>query len=260
MKNQNNMKKLAITLTLLVLVVFTTNCKRDNNKGNDTPTPSSATTTNFEISYEVDGKALSPDTMIYKNPFGVPYSVSRLQYFISKIKLYKTDGSVWSPDSDYFYMDGLKYLMYKLPLGKVPAGEYNKIEFYIGLPPELNKHGAIANTQENIDMEWPTMMGGGYHFIKFEGSYKVHPDSMKKGFAVHLGTNSALVSVTINLQTPIKISGDQEINIPLVMNLNEWFRNPHDYNFATQKAYTMNDSLARATIAQNGQDVFYYKK
>ena len=251
------MKKLA-SAVLVILLMSLVSCKDDNNGGETTPA-ATETPTNFEISYEVDGQALVADTMIYTNPFNVPYSVTRLQYFISDIKLYKTDGNTWSPDSQYFYLDGIKNPVFKLPLGNVPVGEYNKIEFNIGLPPALNQHGAIVNLQEIVDMEWPNMMGGGYHFLKFEGHYKVHPDSAMKGFAMHLGTNSALVNVTINLQNPISVSGSNEFNIPLVMNLNEWFRNPNDYNFATEKAYIMNDSLARVKVAQNGQDVFYYK-
>ena len=251
------MKK-AASLVLVILLMSLVSCKKNKPKPEPELT-ATETPTNFEISYEVDGKALVADTMIYTNPFNVPYSVTRLQYFISDIKLYTTEGNTWSPDSQYFYLDGIKYPNFKLPLGKVPMAHYNKIEFNIGLPPALNHHDSLVKRQEITDMIWPTMMGGGFHFLKFEGHFKEHPDSAMRGFAMHLGTNSALVKVTINLQNPISISGSNEFNIPLVMNLNEWFRNPNDYNFATEKAYIMNDSLARVKVAQNGQDVFYYK-
>ncbi len=257
------MKKVFL-LFIIALVFGTTACKNDD--GDDSPPPSPTNTeapAELKITYEVDGTPLEYDTLKYKSPFNITYKVNRLQYYISEITFRKTDGTVlktWEKGARrYFYMDGIKEPVALLDLGKLPEGEYNKITFHVGLPADLNQHGAIDNTTENTNMIWPTMMGGGYHFTKFEGKFLRPVVDTLAGFAIHIGTNSALVNVTVNLTTPLKISGTSKVTIPIAMNLNEWMHNPYDYDFSSQKSYTMMDSTLRVQLAANGADAFYYK-
>ncbi len=253
-------KVLALFIGLMVLGI--TGCKEDTDPA-PSPTPQEATTpAAVQISYEVDGVPLEFDTLKFKTPYNVQFKMENLLYYISEITLHKTDGSVcktWENGARrYFYMDGRKEPVATLDLGNVPEGEYNKITFHVGLPEDLNKHGAIENTTENTNMIWPTMMGGGYHFTKFEGKFMRPVVDTLAGFAIHIGTNSALVNVTVNLPTPLKISGTNKVTIPLVMNFNEWLKTPYDYDFSTDKSYTMMDSTLRVKLAANGADAFHY--
>jgi hypothetical protein len=100
-------------------------------------------------------------------------------------------------------------------------------------------------------MAWPNPLGGGYHFMKFEGYYM--DLAAKTGFTVHMGQNCSLVYCIIN--TPFIVSSSTS-EIKLSMNLNEWFRSPIIYDFNIDGNATMFDKQARGKIAANGIDVF----
>jgi hypothetical protein len=55
----------------------------------------------------------------------------------------------------------------------------------------------LSTTLDNLNMAWPTAMGGGYHFLKMEGHYL---DSLNtnQGYAIHIGKNENLMPVKNN--------------------------------------------------------------
>ncbi len=217
------------------------------------PPPPTQVPLTVQIRYEVDGQPLQPDTLLYTNDAENRYSITKLRYYLSRFTLTRNDGFQWRNDT-VIYMDALQNPNPTLSLGEIPSGTYVKLEFYIGVYPERNKTGALPNTVENMNMQWPDAMGGGYHHLKLEGRYLVKPDSTA-GYAMHLGTNAALPQALI--RTSLNIQGDA-FTIPLTMNINEWFRNPYVYDFNT-KSYIMGDTLHMQQIAENGADVFQIK-
>ena len=128
---------------------------------------------------------------------------------------------------------------------------YTKAKFYVGLDSAHNISYSLPNTTENLNMAWPEMMGGGYHFMKFEGNYISGTSTF--GFAMHLGRNPYLVEIEL----------DRIFNIPsqynltnLDMNLNEWFKNPEIYDFDIDGNYSMGDTAAMHKLSNNGIDIF----
>lgn len=210
---------------------------------------------NIQISHEVDGKALIFDSMLYHNKANNFYSISRVNYYISNVKLWGKGNNNYLFDSIMFIDASLKSI--KLNVSSVPVGNYQFISFNIGIDAARNIHNAIPNSPENISMLWPDVMGGGYHFLKLEGKYL---DSLnnEKGIAIHIGLNSSLV-----YQNPIikdiNIAESKTTYLSLAMNLNEWFTNPYTFNFEKDGNYTMGDSTAMNHIKNNGNDVFYAK-
>jgi len=228
-------------------------CKKDNNP---TPPPDLKNALTLNINYEVDGKALQMDTVLFVNDAGYHYSVSTLQYYLSDISLIKTDSSKINLLA-YHYTD-TSAAKNVFTLTDVPMGDYIGICFNIGLDSTQNITGGLPAFSENQNMEWPVPMGGGYHFMKFEGNYLDYNNGdTLTGFLMHLGTNSCLVrenplykNFTIN---------ENHIILNLAMNLNEWFRNPSVYDFDMDGNRTMSNMMAMQKLAANGVDVFHYK-
>ena len=100
-------------------------------------------------------------------------------------------------------------------------------------------------------MEWPVVMGGGYHFMMFEGHFI--DSTGTPGFAMHLGTSASLCPVSIQQTLSI---GQADKEIRLSMNINEWFRNPAIYDFNVDGNYIMGNVQAMSKLAANGVDVF----
>jgi hypothetical protein len=188
--------------------------------------------------------------MIYVNDAGNPYMVDQLLYYVSDITFHKANGMSWT-DPAVHYIDVRDPSTLSFDLAGVPAGQYSSCTMLLGVPISKNVAGGLPPTMENNYMVWPEIMGGGYHFMKFEGYFRA--DTVNYGFAVHLGKNGfqsqAYSPVSLQLT-----GAHHEARIDL--NLNEFFRTPYTYNLDTDGNYTMGDSLLMKRISDNAMDAF----
>ncbi len=223
-------------------------CKKD--KDDVVPNGGTVNSLNINLSYEVDGQALLFDTLLYTNDASSQFGVSRMWYYLSRIYLIKSDSSTVFL-KDFQFIDAARISTNQIKLSAIPPGNYIGMKFNIGLDSSQNITNALPLTTDNLNMEWPVQMGGGYHFMKFEGH--ASDTTGDYGFAMHLGLNPYLVKCSI--WSPIVVPiGDANIN--MVMNLNEWFRNPEIYDFNVDGNYSMGVMDAMIKLKNNGSDVF----
>jgi hypothetical protein len=206
----------------------------------------------FNINHHIDGTPLEFDTIKCSNEAGNKYSVSRMSFYLSGFRLYSTNGKE-VVDTNFFYIDARTEGTKSFVVDEIPPGDYQAIRFYFGLPPHQNKTNYLPMISENVNMGWPDPMGGGYHFMKFEGHY-LDENEQVKGFAIHTGKNQALFEVTLNKEFSVKFKNE---SLTLNMNLNEWFTNPHVYDLISDGNYTMSSDSLIAIIVQNGESVFH---
>ena len=207
----------------------------------------------FEVDYVVDNDSLEFDVIRYVNEAGNGYGVSRLEYYISDITFLKSD-AVKFQSSYIHYANARVSSTNSFSLPAIPEGDYDCIELTIGLNPEDNSSNSLPNTTENINMAWPDVMGGGYHFMKFEGHF-IDSASATAGFAMHLGENGNAIKVKIS-GLSISVRKEQAVSIRLKMNLNEWSRDPSTFDFNIDGNYSMGVMTAMQKLAANGTDVF----
>lgn len=217
------------TLRLPLLLIGTTlllaACKKDDPAPPaPAPTPPAPTNTTLRIHHHIDGASLAYNEMLYINEAGHTYSVTRLEYYISDIRLITADCC----DEEFvipgpFYINGTESDQFDL--GTLPTGTYTGVELRLGLNPTMNQTGALPNTMENVNMAWPVPMGGGYHFMKFEGHF-MH-NGTPTGYAMHLGRNENLPTCLATADFSLDGSAN---TLNLHFNLNEVFRDPHTYD------------------------------
>lgn len=217
----NTQRSLAL---LLLGTSLLTGCKKEDPAPTP-PTPAPASTnTILLIEHHIDESPLGYNTIQYTNAAGHGYSVTRLEYYISGIKLIRADCCDADPViPGPFYINGTASNSFDV--GTLPVGTYTGIEFYLGLLPDLNQTGALPTTLENVNMAWPVPMGGGYHFMKFEGHF-LH-NGTPTGYAMHLGRNENLPLVYSAYDFSL---GGNAGTLALRFNLNEVFRDPHTYD------------------------------
>ncbi|MGZ5303478.1 MAG: MbnP family protein [Bacteroidia bacterium] len=234
-------------LTFLCLNIAFTACKKDD------PDPPIAQTgnINLKIEYYFDAQPLTFITKNYTVAAGYETSFSRFEYYISGLKFYRSD-SAFHAYNIPVYADAQNYTSGIL-LKDIPAGKYFSTKLYIGLDAEHNKSNSLPNTPENINMEWPDAMGGGYHFLKLEGQFK--DSSGTNGFAMHLGRSENLVNHQ-RFENSFEIKAGETTTVILKMNVAEWFKNPALYDFNKDGLYSMSNMVAMKKISQNGADVF----
>lgn len=226
---------------------LTAGCSRDEDGPDPVPSDPSF---NVKLDFEVDGEPLVFNQELYVNEAGSSYAVDRIQLYVSAFEFQKIDDS-WLKSDEVIYVDVKDGKGIRFRLNKIPQGIYKSVKFLVGLDSAHNITDALPNTVDNVNMAWPDMMGGGYHHMKFEGNYTDGGNSF--GFAMHIGRNEYVVPVGVQKQMAVQNASD---TLRLRMNLNEWFRNPHVYDFNTDGNYSMGNAAAMLKLAQNGVDVF----
>lgn len=237
-------------LLLFIVMAIATGCKKE--KGNIMPEPAAFGEVNFKMDYAVDAMPLYFDSLIYTNAAGNKYSVTKIHYYLSRLKLY-TNGELKYSSNDIFYLDAASAKYGQFTLKHIPAMQYDSVSFNIGLDKEQNISNSLPANNENIVMAWPDMMGGGYHFLKLEGHW--HSQDGNAGYAMHIGKNG------FNIQTGTKgifnIQTGKVLNLKMKMNVNEWFTSPNMYDLADDGVYSMGNDVLMKKLSENGRDVFH---
>ncbi len=205
----------------------------------------------MRLSHVVEGLPMAFDTMMYNNAAGHLYSVTRLEYYLSDLVL---EGSGGTPDHHIagpWYINGR--MMNEFDLSALPLGTYSGIRVQLGLPQALNQTNALPPLLEHVNMAWPIPMGGGYHFMKFEGHF-LH-QGQPTGYAMHLGKNEHLVEC--GMQAPFTVTGAQG-NLRLRFHLDRVFNGAHVYDLAAGNQSMGSDSLM-AVLRDNCMNAFSFE-
>jgi len=236
---------------LITAALLQFSCDKDDNKNQP-----DETTINFYFQHFVGDEPAIYNSVMYVNAFGNLYSIERLQYFISDIKLTGNDGTVYFFD-DEFYVDARadETLLVKTNQ-KIPVGNYNSISFIYGISEVKNQTGRYSNPPKSL-MEWPVPMGGGYHYMKLEGKIDV-PGGNANNFQAHTGPtmgNQNFVEITLP-QSSFVLSGNER-TLALRMNINNWWKTPNVLDLNTLSSIMMNQQ-EQLKLKANSNDVFTY--
>jgi len=235
-----------LLILIFALAIFSS-CKKEEAKPEN---PTGTVSINFN--HYAGNDSLVMDNKYYENAAGNQYRVSFLKYFVSGLALYKNGTRIWHTQAPPISINA-KYTEYCIAeFQKVSVGEYDSLSIAFGIVPEYNYHGSFEMDYNDYNMYWPENMGGGYHFMKFEGHWKDGADFGT--FAFHIGANENLIS--LGFKIPVSIALQQTTSFIITMNTNEWFENPYLYDLTQEDGYTMGDPVQMNNLVQNGQRAF----
>lgn len=258
LRKTSEMKTRILVLLLAIVAVACT--KRDEKAAFD-----------LNISYEVNGKPLATDTLAYTNEAGNAFLITEVQWFLSNIELkdnsgdwvtlHQRDLSDTLDISRVFYIDTNIPESQTLHAQPIPTGHYSALRFTFGLD-ETDNYTGLFNDPPESEMFWPDMLGGGYHYMKLNGKY-VNEEGRLMPLAIHLGIgqnedhsefyqNYFIVEIPIDLN----IKANTENQLHLAMIIDNWFRNPHTYDFNVWGSHIMQNQSAQRILNGNGHDVF----
>lgn len=136
--------------------------------------------------------------------------IAKLKYIISNIVLTNEDGTTFTyPKSEsYFIIDEATPASLLANLENVPAGNYTKIKFGVGVDKEQFDLGAtgqgdlLANAQTaGLTWSW----AAGYKFVVMEGSFTSPTVTNSASFKVHTGKSGTDYNYTeVTLELPSK--------------------------------------------------------
>lgn len=205
----------------------------------------------FTFLHRVDGDPLVIDTMIYTNAASNHFLITEVQYFISDVTLYQSDGSEFLIDdwTDIHYVDNdIPATMTWDVFDKIPPGSYDSISFMFGISQEKNISLMFVNPPER-DMFWPDVLGGGYHYLKLNGKWLNDGMTQDEPFEFHLGIGQIYSGDTINVNditgfvhnsfrvtlpgSSFQMAAGDTIYLALSMNIEQWFTDPNTIDFYT---------------------------
>jgi hypothetical protein len=257
-----------VLILLIASAVISGCCKEDDD---EPALPAGKVVLNFH--HHVDGVPVSFDSTGYVNDAGNIYEVNEIQYFVSDVTFHKADGSkfVIGKEIDIYYIDSdIPATQRWQVFDAIPEGDYSGISFTFGINEEKNNSFMFVNPPE-VNMVWPEFLGGGYHYLKLNGKWQdtlylrpfnfhmgigqiydppttYHPDSIT-GF-VHNHFEAVLPN------SGFTIAEDQTLEIDIIMQIEEWFKNPVTWDHNVFGNYTMQNQAAMHAMKQNGATVF----
>ena len=181
-----------------------------------------------------------------------------MRYLISRIQLHKEDGTTINFD-DYQLIDlEDENSLSMMPALTVPQGEYTGISFVYGFNEEDNISGEYQDLND-ANWNWPSMLGGGYHFMQMEGSFDdTNGDPMP--YAYHNGT--ARVSEGVFEQNFVVVdidkdfTVDEDTSIEIKMDIAEWYVTPYTWDLNVFSSGLMMNYLAQKHMQENAASVF----
>ncbi len=243
------MKLMALSLALMGIIA---SCTKD--KENDTPTGNGVV--KLEFFNNVGSSILNLDNQWYLNEHGDSFKVSKLNYYISNIKLNATYNPYTETES-YHLVQQSDASSRAFDLATVPAGTYTGLTFTIGVDSLRNVSGAQTGALDPTNgmfWSWNT----GYIMFKMEGT-SPQSGQLDKGLVFHFGgfsgANSVLRTVTLNFATPIKVTTSGENHVHITGDLLALFKSPNIINFANTSSVQMPGAEAKG-MADNYANMF----
>ncbi|SHL76317.1 MbnP family protein [Flavobacterium xinjiangense] len=161
----------------------------------------------FDNSFGSNDLILSTQTNTTSN--NEVLKINSVKYIISNIVLTKEDGTTFTypKNESYFIVDEATEISHLLELTNVPAANYTKIKFGIGVDKAQWELGATGQgnflaTAQAAGMMWS--WSAGYKFLAFEGTFTSATVANSTSFKVHTGqtgTDYNYTEVTLDLPT-----------------------------------------------------------
>jgi len=251
--------------TLLALSIIFTNCKKDTI-GPEAPVPLpvvSITTGTLKVGFEpmVGDSGLVFSSKTYTNHAGNTFNVTTWMYYVSNIKLTKTDNSVVTIANSYFLVDHSSAAGSMISIANVPYGNYKAMEFTLGVDSARNVSGAQTGALDPANgMFWT--WSSGYIMAKMEGASPQSTDVANKlifhvgGFS---GTNNVLKNINISFDAEVaNVSETISPKVHLTSDLLKWFKAPNVIDFSTLNKVHMPGMNAKK-IADNYASMFTFE-
>jgi hypothetical protein len=238
-----------ISPILILFLCLVVSCKKDpaalpeHDHGTDETVVTGKVTLNFTNVSDNDVIQVSKDTAYtastpkYITANNDTFSVITLKYYISNIRLKRSNGTWYTQPESYYLIDANDSLNYgKIVMNNVPIDDYIEMEFMLGVDSMRNCSGAQSGALDvSHDMFWSWNQG--YIFFKLEGYSSSQSVSNTKNVIYHVGGFKTpyknMRTISMSLPIVMQVHSDHSPTIFMKTNIQECFRNPNLIDIAT---------------------------
>ncbi|WP_159477314.1 MbnP family protein [Dyadobacter sp. 3J3] len=215
-------------LILLAAAALFSSCSNDDDSSESvTPVASQKTTITFDARAGSSDFALNKDFTIGTQV----YNFTKLRYWVSNISLTDSKGVEYKVPNSYYLMEEVgdmdltgtvndNNMIYpankreSITLNDIPAGDYKKITFSIGVDPKYNDNLSlqagelsIASGMSSIAWMWHTS----YIFSSIAGTVKQGTDTAT--FSSETGLNANFKTVSVEFTSSVDLSKPVILNV-----------------------------------------------
>jgi len=195
------------TSALVAMAALFISCSDDNNNFINNPVGTGNLTVEFDNSFAGNDLIFNAPNTTSNNEV---LKVSTVKYIVSNLALIDENGNTFTyPKSEsYFIVNEANQASLFLDLHNIPAANYTKIKFGIGVDEAQWQLGAAGQGDflaqaDSEDLLWS--WSAGYKFVAFEGKFTSATVSSDTDFMVHTGkTGTAYNYAEITLDLPQK--------------------------------------------------------
>ena len=227
-----------------------------------------------QLTIEFDNRVGDDDLVlgtVYINSSNETFTLSKLNYYISNIKLRTNDDRefVVPQDSSYFLVMEDDEESQEVVIKNIPAGDYNQITFTIGVDSVRSKmditerQGVLDPAQGHDGMYWT--WNSGYIFFKMEGTSPAAPADADHKFYYHIGGYGGydtpglnnIREATIALGNSVaQVRPNKAPEVHLHVDVQEMFQNPETISIG-QHPLVMFAEYSK-TVSANYVNMFKY--
>lgn len=227
-----------------------------------------------QLTIEFDNRAGNENLELlkdYVNDKGETFQVTKLNYYISNIRLETADGKVFivPQDSSYFLIMEEHEASQYIHLKNIPSGNYNQVTFTIGVDSlrstmDVSKRQGVLDPAQGHDgMYWT--WNSGYIFFKMEGTSPAAPLEQDNKFYYHIGGYGGYETPAINnirerkLDMGTAVAQVRPEKIPQIhvhVDVLEFFRNPVGISIADHSLVMFSEYST--TVSANYVNMFKY--
>ena len=189
----------------------------------------------------------------YVTENGESVSIERLRYVVSNVNL----GGESKP---YQLVDLGINSGFEIIFNNVAQG-VNNLNFTFGFSDADNIDGVYQDLN-TVSFNVPGMLGGGYHYMQFDGKYK-DTNNLDANFNYHAiravnrsDPNNLIFEDTSFLVDFGSVTITNNATIEIKMNIAEWFKNPNTWDLNQLNTVLMPNFEAQKLISANGKSVF----
>src|SRR5882724_106147 len=198
---------------------------------------------------------LAFDVLTNQTANGQKISVMRLDFLLSDFALRRADGT-WIEQKTFFAFIGARDGRTYFSPENVPAGNYDRIRFHIGLEPQIN-HGDAARWPAGHPLN-PNVNGlywgwsREYVFLALEGGWQ--NGGKRSGFSYHIATDRELMMIELPVQ--LNLNSSREIQIAL--NADKIFSTPNKIQLSdtTDTSHSRTNDLLAVQLRENVENAF----
>jgi hypothetical protein len=236
---------------LFLLIFIFSNCEKKDCCTNFEPI-----TVTLKFTHNWDGIPITSsdfNNFKFTNQNGELISIELLRYLVSNV-------SVGQTEKKYQLINVGENTGSEIVLTQVPQGN-NFVKFTFGFADADNIDG-IYQDLNSTSFNVPMMMGGGYHYMQFDGKFK-DTNNQNANFnyhtirAVNMSNPMNLILEDTSFEVEIgNINLSKNTTIEIKMNVAEWFKNPNLWNLNVLNTVLMPNFDAQKLMSENGRNVF----